>query len=125
MTAVERDDDALRAELAEAATRSCGWWLTKDECGYVALALLPVVLAYGERRAAEELRAAAEEMSNLHGRPEDYARWLRENAAALASGEQANPVSGPVLGDLGRLPGAPRGAQGGLRGNYGEGETAQ
>jgi hypothetical protein len=69
VTAVERDDDALRAELAEAlwahdsgrddiplSSRMAG---TQRVYAATASRLLPIVLAYAERRAAAELQNAA------------------------------------------------------------------
>jgi hypothetical protein len=72
VTAVERDDDALRETLAAALHERLCKPLTGEEepcrsCHDDADALLPVVLAYGQRRAAaaiEPFVALADEMEH-------------------------------------------------------------
>jgi hypothetical protein len=70
----ELADAELTAQLAEALRGDWG-----DERYEIALSLLPVVRRYGDRRAAEELEAAANDLHlNISGRDQ-----LRDCAAAL------------------------------------------
>lgn len=89
------DRDALTQQLAEALR---GRWVIRgdaDAC-LLAAALLPVVLAYGEQRAAEELRDAAHYLDDGNEQTAEVAlggaayvhRVLCDRAAALTTTEE-------------------------------------
>lgn len=89
MTADELREALVEAWLADWALHSEVSASDRELAREYADALLPVVDAIARRRAAEELRTAAEELTDAAWMPEDVLPFLHARAHALTDREEA------------------------------------